>query len=164
MENNIKTRKQLLESIETLTDEQLNKKLSIEQWSIIQVLEHLYLMEAKLVKLMTRVLAEGESHSVSDKPIHLALDRSQKFNSPKHFEPSDQFLTKQEMLDKLSQSRKALIEFVEQTKGLNLEGKGFLHPIFGQINIKQWIPFIGIHEQRHSEQIAEIKKQLLKEA
>ncbi|PEC49046.1 hypothetical protein COJ46_23105 [Bacillus sp. AFS077874] len=160
MKENIQIREELIEVIDHLTDEQLNKKVNNEKWSIIQVLEHLYLMESKLVKLMTRTFNEAPSEVIQDKPIHLATDRTKKITSPPHFEPTDQFITKIEMTEKLNQSRKSLHEFVELTKDHKLDDKGMPHPIFGQINLKQWIPFIGVHEKRHIDQIRELKNEL----
>lgn len=160
MKENIQTRKELLEIIDQLTDEQLNKKVHNEKWSIMQVLDHLYLMESKLVKLMTRTFNEAPTEFIPDKPIHLATDRTRKVISPPHFEPTNQFLSKVEMKEKLNQSRNSLIDFVELTRGHNLENKGMTHPLFGQINLKQWIPFIGVHEKRHIEQIKELIKEI----
>lgn len=160
MKETIQTREELLEIVDQLTDEQLNKKVQNEKWSIMQVLEHLYLMESKLVKLMKRTFNEAPTEVIPDKPIHLATDRTRKVISPPHFEPTDQFISKVEMKEKLKQSRNSLLEFVELTKGHNLEDKGMPHPIFGQINLKQWIPFIGIHEKRHIEQIRELKEEI----
>jgi len=160
LKENIEIRKQLLESVEMLSDEQLNRKASDDSWSIVQVLDHLYLMESKLVKLMTRTVKEPPGELTPDKPIHLTIDRSRKFNAPAHFIPSNEFTSLDEMKQKLNHSRNSLIEFVEQTKDLNLVDKGMPHPVFGQINLKQWVPFIGLHEKRHLEQINEIKKTL----
>ena len=41
-----------------------------------------------------------------------------------------------------------------------LEAKGFNHPIFGLMSLKQWIPFVGYHEKRHILQIKEVKEKL----
>ena len=161
LKENLQIRNELWESVENLTDDQLNKKLSNEGWSIMQVLEHLYLMESKLVKLMTRTFKEAPSEIIPDKPIHLTTDRSRKATSPPYFEPTDQFITKAEMKEKLNSSRKSLHDFVELTSGYNLEEKGMPHPLFGQVNLKQWIPFIGVHEKRHIEQINEMKSEIL---
>ncbi|XZF74187.1 DinB family protein [Bacillus sp. AL-1R] len=160
MKENIKIREELMEVIDHLTDEQLNRKINNEKWSIMQVLEHLYLIESKLVKLMIRTFNEAPSEVIQDKPIHLAIDRTKKITAPPHFEPTDQFMTKKEITEKLNQSRKSLLEFVELTKDQKLDDKGMPHPIFGQINLKQWIPFIGVHEKRHIEQIKELKNEL----
>ncbi|PEL13068.1 hypothetical protein CN601_06160 [Bacillus sp. AFS017336] len=160
LNENILIRNELLESVDHLTDDQLNKRINNEKWSIMQVLEHLYLMESKLVKLMTRTFNEAPSEVIPDKPIHLATNRAKKVTAPPHFEPTDQYITMDEMKEKLKQSRKSLLDFVELTKDHNLEDKGMPHPIFGQINLKQWIPFIGVHEKRHIEQIRELIEEI----
>ena len=37
-----------------------------------------------------------------------------------------------------------------------------MNRVFGDMNLKQWIEFVGYHEERHMEQIHEIKEKLLK--
>jgi len=157
---NIQIRNELFEAVGELSNDQLNKKVNENQWSIMQVLDHLYLMEAGLVKIMNKTFKTGTSEEISDKPIQLTLDRSRKFNAPNYFVPTNDFVTLEEMKQKLTSSRNALHTFVEETKDNNLEDKGFPHPAFGQMKLKQWIPFIGLHEKRHLEQIYDIKNQL----
>ncbi|GGI13053.1 DinB family protein [Gottfriedia solisilvae] len=160
MKENIQIRNELFEAVRDLSNDQLNKKVNEDQWSIMQVLDHLYLMEAGLVKMMTKTFNTAPSEEISEKPIHLTLDRTLKFNAPNYFVPTNEFVTLEEMQQKLSNSRSALHTFVEETKDHHLEDKGFPHPAFGQVNLKQWIPFIGLHEKRHLEQINDIKNQL----
>ncbi|MEH6939647.1 DinB family protein [Bacillus sp. JJ664] len=160
MKENIQIRNELFEAVGELSNDQLNKKVNEDQWSIMQVLDHLFLMEAGLVKIMNKTFKTGPSEEISEKPIQLTLDRTRKFNAPNYFVPTNDFVTLEEMKQKLSSSRNALHTFVEETKDYNLEDKGFPHPAFGQMNLKQWIPFIGLHEKRHLEQINDIKNQL----
>lgn len=160
MNENIQIRNEILETVGDLSNDQLNKKLKEDQWSIMQVLDHLYLMEAGLVKIMTKTFNTAPSEEISEKPIHLTVDRTVKFNAPPYFVPTNEFITLEEMKQKLTNSRNALHMFVEETKDYQLEDKGFPHPAFGQVNLKQWIPFIGLHEKRHLDQINDIKNQL----
>ena len=42
----------------------------------------------------------------------------------------------------------------------DLEQKSFPHPLFKELSLKQWIPFVGLHEKRHLLQIEELKSKL----
>lgn len=161
MTHNEEIRSQVLELAETLTDEQLNQKVRDDQWSIMQVMDHLYLMEKNLTNTMKKVLEDGEEKSVDDKPIHLTVDRSRKVDAPSYVVPSDEFITLDEMKDKLYKSRQALQQFESQTNEEKRQKKAFPHPVFGLMTVNQWIPFIGYHEERHLDQMKEIKQQIL---
>ncbi|MCM3006005.1 DinB family protein [Priestia koreensis] len=161
MTHNEEIRSRVLELAKTLTDEQLNQKVHDDQWSIMQVMDHLYLMEKNLTNTMKKVLEGGEEQSVDDKPIHLTVDRSRKVDAPSYVVPSDEFITLDEMKDKLYKSRQALQEFEAETNEEKRQKKAFPHPVFGLMTVNQWIPFIGYHEERHLEQMKEIKQQLL---
>ncbi|MEC2075593.1 PadR family transcriptional regulator, partial [Metabacillus fastidiosus] len=58
-------------------------------------------------------------------------------------------------------SRKKLITFLStiEDKAI-LEEKSMKHPALGELPLDQWIEQIYLHEQRHIEQIKEIKSLL----
>ncbi|MDY0395724.1 DinB family protein [Virgibacillus halophilus] len=161
MENkNDQIREEVLQAVEGLTDEQLNEELEKGRWTIMQVLDHLYLMERVVTSSITEQLAEGEHRRVSDKPIQLTVDRSTKVEAPSFVEPSKAFITLADMKEKLAQSRQALHQIADEADDNMLEHRAYPHPAFGELSLKQWIPFIGYHEKRHLEQIEELKKHL----
>jgi len=160
MEKNIEIRHQLFNTITGLTDEQLNKQPEEGRWSIIQVIEHLYLMERAITKGIADTLAADVRKKAEVKPIHLAVDRSMKVDAPAHLEPSSGFMTLDSIKEKLGESREWLSEVTKQANEEDLENKSFPHPVFSNLSLKQWIPFIGIHELRHIEQIEELKAKI----
>lgn len=160
MEENRKVREDVLKSISSLTDEQLNKQVGTGKWSIMQVLDHLYLMERGIVHKMMEAMQQEEDQPTEKKPIELTVNRSVKIDAPSFVVPSDQFISLEEMKKKLNSSRENLENFVAQTDTSKLEKRSLPHPVFGQLDLAQWIPFIGLHEKRHLEQIEEIKQEL----
>lgn len=160
MKKNIEIRNQLFDTISGLTDEQLNKHPEFGRWSIVQVMDHLYLMERAITKGIADTLAADVRNKAAVKPIHLAVDRSMKVEAPAYLEPSSEFITIESMTEKLTQSRKLLSEVTTHAEDEDLENKSFPHPIFSNLSLKQWIPFVGIHELRHIEQIEELKAKL----
>ncbi|WP_342043550.1 DinB family protein [Bacillus sp. OTU2372] len=160
MEENKKIREEVLQSVSGLSDEQLNVQVQDGRWSIMQVLHHLHLIERAITFVISDQLANGESKSISDKPIHLAVNRTTKVNAPSRVEPPKRFITLVEMKNKLSQSREVLTKVVDTADPSLLEQRAYPHPVFGELSLKQWIPLIGLHEKRHLAQIEELKEEL----
>lgn len=71
MDVNEQARKELLEEVNGISDEDLNRKLADNKWSIKQVLEHLYLMEGVITKTIEGQLDNGKSVNAEEKPIEL---------------------------------------------------------------------------------------------
>ena len=61
------------------------------------------------------------------------------------------------MVDLLNKSRKELMRFLSTIEDESiLAKKSVMHPALGEL-LEQWIELIYLHEQRHIEQIKEIK-------
>ncbi|WML48555.1 DinB family protein [Neobacillus sp. PS3-34] len=160
MNHNKEVRKEILQSVSGLTDAQLNER-PIGKWNIMQVLEHLYLMEKTIVHKMMMVMANDEESQVENKPIHLTPNRTTKVVAPSFVEPSGEFTTLAAMKAKLLESRAALEKFVATADQEKMLKRSFPHPVFGLLHVKQWVEFIGLHELRHLEQIEELKQELM---
>ncbi|MBB4825643.1 putative damage-inducible protein DinB [Sporosarcina luteola] len=160
MQINDKEREELLNELNDLSDEEINRKPSDNEWSIQQILEHLYLMEGGITQTIAHQLATGEEKKVADKPIELSVNRSTKVQAPPFAVPTEDFRSLAELQTKLLQSHEALRKFVHQSRAADLEKKAYPHPVFGDLNLKQWIPFIAYHEMRHTEQLKEVKDKL----
>lgn len=161
MEENNQIREEVLQSVSGLSDEQLNMQVQEGRWTIMQVLQHLYLLERAITFAISDQLANGQTKSISDKPIHLAVNRSTKIKAPSIVEPENKFITLVEMKKRLSQSREALTKVVDTADSSLLAQRAYPHPVFGELTLKQWIPLIGLHEKRHLAQIEELKEELI---
>ncbi|PLT30730.1 DinB family protein [Peribacillus deserti] len=161
MENNKRYREELLNSVGTLTDEQLNLQIDEGRWTIAQVLEHLYLMETSITKAIVEVLASEDSQPAEEKPIHLSVNREHRVKAPLFVTPTDEYKTLHELTEKLNSSRQLLISIVNTADEAQLKQKSYPHPIFGRLGLYQWIPFVGYHEKRHIEQIEELKAKMI---
>jgi uncharacterized damage-inducible protein DinB len=159
MKHNKEVREQVLKSVIGLTDSQLNEKPS-GKWSIMQVLEHLYLLERLIVHQMSKVMLSDEETAIEDKPIELIIDRTNKFNAPSYVTPSDEFMTLTTIQEKLLKSRSALEAFLVDADEEKMLKRTIPHPVFGPFHLKQWVEIIGWHEKRHLVQIEEIKDEL----
>ena len=154
------TRKHLVQQINALTNEEFNRNPSPEMWSIAQVCHHLVLVEQATIKAIEWGLTQNNNVNLNRKKVDLILDRTKKIQAPKIVEPASEPIDVGQIMDLLSNSRqklKTLLSFIEDK--FILTKKSVKHPAFGELPLDQWIELIYLHEQRHIEQIKEIKLQ-----
>ncbi|TCJ79172.1 UNVERIFIED_ORG: DinB family protein [Bacillus cereus] len=153
------TRNHLFEEITLLSDTQFNRKPDKDKWSIAQVCHHLVLLDERVIKVISSGLKKIDSTQNERKEIQsILLDRSIKFIAPEMIEPNIESFEVQQMVDLLNESRKELMRFLGTIEDESiLEKKSVMHPALGELLLDQWIELIYLHEQRHIEQIKEIK-------
>lgn len=153
------TRNNLLEEITLLSDAQFNSKPDMNKWSIAQVCHHLVLLDERVIKVISSGLKEIDSTQKERQQIHsILLDRTKKFIAPEFLEPSLEPFEVRQMIDLLNDSRKKLLTFLSTIEDVSiLAKKSMKHPALGELLLNQWIELIYLHEQRHIEQIKEIK-------
>ena len=161
MENLTATRNTLLNEISGLSDEALNKKLDSDTWSVAQVCHHLYLSESVFTQAIIYGLNKSNGKKAEPKPVQLAVDRTQKAIAPDIVAPGDDQLDSGQISELLNQSRNQFSEFYNQLEDKSLLAeKSAKHPLFGYMPLDQWVELIYLHEERHIEQIKEIKTML----
>ncbi|MDF2790047.1 MAG: hypothetical protein K0S80_3145 [Neobacillus sp.] len=152
------TRTRLLDSIESLSDEQMNQKQSSDKWSVAQVLYHLYVTEKDTAILILNSL-KSASKKVDDRVLSFLSDRSNKVKAT--CEPPSEFFSKSDVIKLLEESRFLYLQAVfNETHETILGEKSVDHPDFGFISLKNLVDSIWLHEQRHIKQIEEIKQEL----
>jgi len=161
MEDLHKIREAILNSVQNLTDDQLNKVIAEGSWSIAQVLNHLYIMEDNVVHQIQRALKREAFEEAKPFPLNAIADRTKKISAPDFLMPSDNFQTSEELKVKLATSRAALEKLVQETDEEELNRKTLAHRRFGVLTLSQWIALVGYHEKRHLGQIEEIKETLI---
>ncbi|MFC9414856.1 DinB family protein [Bacillus mobilis] len=153
------TRKLLLEEITPLNDAKFNNKPDSNKWNIAQVCHHLVLLDERVINVISSGLKKIDSTLKDRREIHsILLDRSIKFKAPEMIEPSSEPFEVQKMIDLLNESRRELMRFLNTIEDESiLTNKSVMHPALGELLLDQWIELIYLHEQRHIEQIKEIK-------
>lgn len=159
-EDNAMIRNQVLQAVEGLTDEQFNLKPSETEWSPMQILDHLQLMEKIVAKGVSQELQREESKKAIKKPIGLTISRSFKVKAPKHVTPTSEFVTLEDMKVRLNVSHNLLYEVFNQADEDQLKQKSMDHPVFGKVPLVQWFPFVGLHEKRHFKQLQETLRKI----
>ncbi|MFJ5717872.1 DinB family protein [Neobacillus sp. NPDC093127] len=153
------TRTNLVKEITLLSDAQFNSKPDRNMWSIAQVCHHLVLVEEATIKAIAWGLKEVDRSQKERKNVQLIiLDRTKKIKAPKMVEPGVEPFEVQQIIDLLNDSRKKLMTFLSTIEDQSiLAEKSVKHPALGELPLDQWIEQIYLHEQRHIEQIKEIK-------
>lgn len=152
------TRNLLFGTIQSLTNEELNRKPANNMWSISQVCHHLFLAERAFTQSIIYGLKQGISRKADPKPIQLAADRSIKTDAPDIVLPGEVSLTMEQVIEELDSSREILLEVLSRVEDKSLLAeRSAKHPLFGHLPLDQWVELIYLHEQRHIEQIEEIK-------
>lgn len=134
-------------------------------WSVLGVLEHLSIVEARITGLLRQQVAKareaGLGKETDDTPVlpgmnlDRTLDRTTKLNGSQAVQPTGT-MTMDAAWKALHDSRESFRSFVIEADGLALRDVKHPHVFFGPLDVYEWIAFIGSHEARHADQIREI--------
>ena len=152
-EKNEAIRQDIFKAVKGLSDEKLNEKPAEGKWSPMQILDHLQLMEYVIARNISKELERGNSKKAMKKPIQLTVSRTIKVDAPSYTEPSEDFIRLVDMTEKLASSRANLNSLYDNAPEELLKNKSMPHPVFGNVPLVQWFPFIGLHEKRHLKQL-----------
>jgi len=161
------TRDRIYKRAESLSDDELKARPHPESWSVAEIIEHLTLIEGRLLGMMKMMLvkAEGASSASNAAPIEMkpfSLEqfveraRREKYSSPESAHPSGKEALP-DILARMRQTREELHRLKPRIEATDLSAFVYPHPVFGPLNFYQWLAFIGIHEERH---LAQIEKTL----
>lgn len=158
-----KTREKIYRRVEGLSEEQANTRPHPNAWTPREIIEHLSLIEDRLLRMMTMMLTKAESagvHAVAATPVEMkpfSLDEfiaragKEKYTAPEAVNPTGE-ATLADSLSKLRRSRDQLRDLRPRIEATDLSSVTYPHPAFGPLNFYQWLAFIGIHEERHLRQ------------
>lgn len=156
-------RKELLQSFAGVPRDRLSRRPSGGGWSVAEVLDHLRMVESGIARLITKRADRAREAGLGDEKStesvlasfdrHRAkLDNTGKMQSPETVQPrADADIN--EALAGLESSREALRAAALAASGLSLGEIKHTHPILGELDLYQWLIFVGQHEGRHKKQI-----------
>ena len=138
-------------------------------WSVAEILDHIRMIEAGVARLITKRAGQareaglGEEKSTSSVmpsfDRHNAMLESVVLRSPPTVLPKAN-IDISEALDGLEGSREALRAAVVSASGLSLGEIKHNHPVLGELDLYQWLIFLGAHEGRHKKQIERTLKSI----
>lgn len=134
-----------------------------ESWSVAEIVEHVSLVEARiataLVEKIENAIANGlatESETtpvIAEAFVNDFLDRSERRTASDASQPHGASL--EASWSVLHAQRRRLRDAVMAADGLALGSLRMPHPRVGDIDLYQWLTFLGAHEARHVVQVHE---------
>jgi DinB superfamily len=160
------TRARLFRSVEGLSAAEQVFRPAPEKWSAAEVMEHLALVERRVARLIASLLEKAEAAGparVSDEPFapvsiaeFVEQTRAQKLEAPDSARPAGAPLDAS--LSALRDSRSALRALRPRVERADCASARFPHPVWGPLNLYQWLLFLGAHDARHLAQIEALKE------
>jgi len=142
--------KSLLDIIDGLTDEQIRRQIIVGKWSIFENIVHLSTYQHVFISRIKQIL-EQESPAFprytadADPLFHDNCSKSSR-----------------EIMQDLLTTRKEMAAEIVSFKETDLEKTG-QHPVFGKMNLIQWLNFVLLHEAHHLFTIFKLTAELKKE-
>ena len=163
------TRAALLDVAASVPANRFTDRPAPGRWSAAELLEHLARVESGCARVIAkRAVAARESGVGAEREESTMLgaldgrhvtDRSSKLTAPEIVAPAGGF-SREGAFDAIAKSRTEFERAVADADGLALGEVKHTHVVLGEIDLYQWILFVGLHEQRHLAQLEEISSQL----
>jgi hypothetical protein len=156
------TRARLVARYESLTETERGFRPDANAWSADQIVDHLATIEGNMLRLINKLLGKAEAAGIpapadgTITPISMdefnRVANANKFEAPEPVRPSGT-RTGQESIAAMQASRAEVHGLRPRLAAVDLTEVTFPHPFAGPLNLYQWLVFIGLHEQRHINQI-----------
>lgn len=153
----------LLDMVELLTDAQWVYRPGPDRWTVGENVEHLTAVEHSVFSRVQETLTQPEhpewetaTHGKADIIERVLLDRGETRAAPQRVRPTGS-TGKVDGVRAFREAREATATFVRETDAA-LKALTYDHhrPIYGTLSLYQWLLFLGFHNRRHNEQIAEV--------
>jgi hypothetical protein len=162
---NDEVRSRVVERAENLSAAQQSFRPGTSAWSPAEIVEHLSIIERNLVRVIGLMVKKTESEmaetGVPPRPMQpFSLDefaaqaRGQKFVAPEEVRPRGASVN--DSLAQLRESRATLNALRPRLEAVDGTSATYPHPVFGPLNLYQWVAFIGVHEARHLRQLERV--------
>ena len=157
----------ILENAKKLSQEELNKKPSENEWSISQVVTHIINSETGVNKYINNKLKTpnklprtGIKNFFASKLLNNKLKSEQKLKIPKVLSQPNNGISFDELKENWDKSRLYLINTVENFPKDKMNKAIFKHPVAGKLSINQTLSFMINHLKHHVPQINNLTENL----
>lgn len=159
-------RTELLAAVDAIPEPLREARPTEEAWSAAEVLEHLSRVERGIAKLVALKLGEMQSLAAppreADEMVDidaakfvLLPDRGLKLEAPERVAPQGE-LSADAARAALAETRGILLDQLHAGDGLALSSIVHPHPFLGDLDLYEWVHFVGAHEARHTAQVREL--------
>lgn len=156
-----KTRMDLINAVQGLSEAQLNFKSAPDRWSVLECVQHITLSSKGIFGFEQQAAKTPNDSafkaSFSDEQfIAMIEDRTHKAQAPEEFKPvHSPYKTLADVLTEFNKDRDDLIKYV-QTTNEDLRAHVANMP-FGKADAYQLILLVSAHTNRHTQQLNEVK-------
>ncbi|HEY5063174.1 MAG TPA: DinB family protein [Gemmatimonadaceae bacterium] len=150
-------------TFEAIPESQRDRRPAPGVWSPADVVAHLAMIESRLAGVFSTLIADARARGLRLEPdtspilptidVSKVLDRSRKIVAPERVDPC-RTPSSSGWID-YERAHGELTAVVRQADGLALSEVVHPHPVFGPLNLYEWVAFTGAHEARHAAQITE---------
>lgn len=159
------TREQLFKDLEQYTEDQLNFKPSTDEWSILEVMNHLMMAEGGSVLYVQKKLTNGladlpEIDAEAGDRFQQLTDYMQGENAapaPPMVTPTFERTTYAATREGWDKIRQDTVTQLERFGEADLHKATYKHLLAGRMTIGQMLGFFRLHFNRHLKQIDRIK-------
>ncbi len=150
--------KNLIETIDGIAEEKLSIKDNVNEWSVYEILEHIYLTD-KIISKLISTPSKNQSDTneiIGSEELEDVLigKKSPKVKTPEMLSPKGIINNIQDFKNIFLEQRNLLKMNLESGK-IKIDNRIFKHPYLGEMTIEDWLNFIIFHTKRHIKQIVE---------
>ena len=141
----------------------LSRRPAENEWSVVEVIEHLCLVEGAVMKGIKAKLAQPPVKVSFLKklfPMRIVSLRMKRLQAPKYVQPANNLPPLNELLEKFDALRANTKEICIKEGPERLRQVCLKHPYFGDMDGAAAVSMVAFHEQRHLKQIRETIKKL----
>jgi hypothetical protein len=162
-------RNELLQSFAGVAGDRLCRRATPEGWSVAEILDHLRMVEAGVARLITKRVGEARAAGLGEEKstdsVLPTFDQygagleSAVMEAPPTVHPRAN-IDINEAVEGIESSREALRAAAVSANGLAIGEIKHTHRILGELDLYQWLIFVGNHEGRHRKQIERTLKSI----
>jgi hypothetical protein len=155
-------RAELLRKLEGADPGLIKQRPADDKWSVAEVLDHLQMVESGVARLIAKRVTKardgGLGKEESTESVLGSIDfmgdtlDNAPIQAPEQVRPRAD-ADPESALAALAASRNSLREAATLADGLALGEIKHTHAVLGELDLYQWIVFLGRHEARHTRQI-----------
>lgn len=139
-----------------------------EKWSIKQIAEHVSMVDFGVSRVCAKLLeaarsdgkpSDGSFELSASFRQHAAEIANRKAEAPERVQPTGG-VTIAEAVETIRASRTAFDSLRDDFEQYDFSGPKFPHPYFGDLTAGEWLVLVGLHEQRHTQQIVNLLEKI----
>jgi hypothetical protein len=154
--------RQLIEIVSPLEPELYSQRPTDDEWSVAEIVHHLFLVEDRVIKELERAIAREPQRVGFFRrliPTSIVSVRLIRVKAPKAMNPLEA-PAKALAIENYNRARNSLKNLCATHGQDRFRKLVFKHPFLGDIDGVATISFVGYHERRHYKQIREVLKKV----